>query len=95
MKKWIRYSSNPEERVMLVSSKHSSQVYCLNCGRLLRGEPILWSNDELYQSCTCGYRNFFTLVGDYLWKVCLIKIKPKELKGKKGPVLPLAGMSIE
>lgn len=83
MKKWIRYSRNPEERVMLVSTKRSSLVNCLNCGRWLRGEPILCSNDELYQSCTCGYQNLFTLIGDYLWEARLLKIKPKEPKGRK------------
>lgn len=78
MEKWKKYSRNLLERVKIVSSKHSSKVNCLNCGRILRSEPILCTNDELYQFCPCGYKNYFTLVGDYLWEVSLVAIKRKE-----------------
>jgi hypothetical protein len=83
MKKWIRYSRNPEERVMLLSTKHSSPVNCLNCGRLLRSEPYLLSNDSVSQFCPCGYDNIITFVEECLWEVRLKKVEPEGPNGKR------------
>ena len=68
MRKWIRYSKNPEDRIRYVSIKYTTKVNCLNCRRILRSEFKLCSNDEGYQTCQCGYTNYFTLVGDHLWE---------------------------
>lgn len=54
-----------------------------NCFRVLRGRSIEWDNDTLYRFCPCGYRNYFTLIGEYLSEVTLVKVKPKEPKKKK------------
>jgi hypothetical protein len=75
-------SNNPLERIKIVSAKYSSIVRCLNCGLILRSEFKLCNNDEGWQACSCGYNNHFTLIGDFLWEVRLIKIKPKEPKKK-------------
>ena len=82
MERWKRYSSNPLERIKIVRTKYSPIVKCLNCGRILTGEFVIHCNDEGYQTCPCGCINFFTLIGDFTWEVCLIKIKPKESKKK-------------
>jgi len=71
MERWKRYKR-------IVSTKHSSSVRCLNCGRILRSEFELFCNDAGHHTCLCGYMNVLILIGDYKWEQSLVKAKAKK-----------------
>jgi hypothetical protein len=77
MEMWKKYSDDPIGRIKVVSTVGSSKMRCLNCGRFLKGQFRLWDNDSGTQSCGCGFLNYFTLVGDFLWEVRIIKKLPE------------------
>jgi lysyl-tRNA synthetase class I len=64
-------------RERIVSTKSPSIVRCLNCGRILKTEFILISNDEGFHKCPCGYANYLELIGDYLWRQRIVRAKAK------------------
>jgi len=68
---------DPPERVKLVNTRGSSNVYCLNCGRLLTSTFIVCCDDAGEQDCGCGYTNHFDLIGHKLWKLTLRKRRPR------------------
>lgn len=78
MEWWKKYSDDPLERVKIVSVGDSSKVKCLNCGCVLKSKFELWDNDSGAHRCGCGYSNYFTLIGKFLWEVRLIKEPPEE-----------------
>ncbi len=61
MRRWIRYSMNPEERVMLVSTMHSSLVNCLNCGRWLKGGQFYFLTMNCIKFAHVGIEIFLPL----------------------------------
>jgi len=64
-------------RERIVSTKSPSIVRCPYCGRILKTEFIVISNDEGFHKCLCGYANYLELIGDYLWKQRIVKARAK------------------
>ena len=73
MEKWINYSSNPLERERIVSTRHSGEIGCLNCGRILTSEFVLCNKEAGCHTCPCGFVNHLDLIGEYEWKQYLSK----------------------
>ena len=80
MEKWKKFSRDPLKRVKIASTRHSSKVKCVNCGRVLTSEFKIANNDAGYQRCRCGYTNYFTCKGDFLWEVIVGKTEEGQQK---------------
>lgn len=73
MEKWKKFSRDPLKRVKIAYTGQSSIVRCVNCGRVLTSEFKIANNDAGYQTCRCGYTNYFKCIGDFLWAVVVGK----------------------
>ena len=54
-----------------MSIKSHSMIRRLSCGRILKTESILISNEGGFHKCTCRHVNYFELISDSLIILCL------------------------